>query len=123
MGFVLDIYDIIAPPLSNRNNFLMFTDGLVINKEKLTPDTQPDIDAFIQFYTSLYTRLSIAFGDDITGSYKTRYLLQARKDFYSDSKVTSDDIYTKLSPYLAIQYAVAAPNMQRFVSYKEYSGR
>ena len=108
IGVQIDIYDIIAPPLSNQNNFLMFTDGLIINKEKLTPDTQPDIDAFIQFYTSLSTRLSIAFGDDISGSHPARYLLQARSDFYSESRVTSDDIYTKLSPFL--QYAVAAPN-------------
>ena len=108
MGVQIDIYDIIAPPLSDHNNFLMFTDGLVINNETLTPDTQPDIDAFIQFYTSLSTRLSIAFGDDISGSHPARYLLQARSDFYSESRVTGDDIYTKLSPFL--QYAVAAPN-------------
>ena len=108
MGVQIDIYDIIAPPLFNQNNFLMFTDGLIINNEKLTPDIQPDIDAFIQFYTSLSTRLSIAFGDDISGSHPARYLLQARSDFYSESRVTGDDIYTKLSPFL--QYAVAAPN-------------
>ena len=108
MGVQIDIYDIIAPPFSNQNNFLMYTDGLIINKEKLTPDTQPDIDAFIQFYTSLNTRLSIAFSDDIPGSHPARYLLQARKDFYSDSSVTGDGIYAKLYPFL--QYAVAAPN-------------
>lgn len=108
MGVEIDIYDIIAPPFSDQNHFLMFTDGLIINKEKLTPDTQPDVDAFIQFYTSLTTRLSIAFGDDISGSNPARYLLQARSDFYSDSRVTGDDIYAKLSPFL--QHAVAAPN-------------
>ena len=108
MGVQIVIYDIIAPPFSNQNNFLMYTDGLIINKEKLTPNTQQDIDAFIQFYTSLNARLSIAFGDDIPASHPARYLLQARKDFYSDSRVTGDGIYAKLSPFL--QYAVAAPN-------------
>ena len=117
MGARIDIYDIIAPPLSDQNNFLMFTDGLIINKEKLTPDTQSDIDAFIQFYTSLSTRLSIAFGDDISGSRHARYLLQARSDFYSKRRVTNDDIYAKLSPFL--QYAVAAPNKD-FYQQKDY---
>ena len=37
-----------------------------------------------------------------------RYLLQARSDFYSDSGVTNDLIYAKLSPF--VQDAVAAPN-------------
>ena len=108
MGVQIDIYDIIAPPFSDQNNFLMFTDGLIINKRKLTPDTQPDIDAFIQFYTSLSTRLSIAFGDDILDSHPARYLLQARSDFYSERRVKNDDIYAKLSPFL--RYAVATPN-------------
>ena len=108
MGVQIDIYDIIAPPFSNQNNFLMFTDGLIINNQKLTSDTQSDIYTFIQFYTSLDTRLSIAFGDDIPGSHPARYLLQARSDFYSDSRVTDDDIYKKLSPF--VQDAVAAPN-------------
>ena len=95
----------------------MFTDGLIINNEKLTPDTQSDIDAFIQFYTSLSTRLSIAFGDDILDSRHARYLLQARSDFYSERRVTNDDIYAKLSPFL--QYAVAAPNKD-FYQQKDY---
>ena len=102
MGVQIDIYDIIAPPLSYFNHLLMYTDGLIINKAKLTPNTQPDIDAFIQFYTSLNTRLSIAFGDDIPGSHPARYLLQARKDFYSDSRVTGDGIYAKLSPFYSM---------------------
>ena len=118
MGARIDIYDIIAPPLSDQNNFLMFTDGLIINKEKqITPDTQSDIDVFIQFYTSLSTRLSIAFGDDISGSHPARYLLQARSDFYSTRRVTNDDIYAKLSPF--IQYAVAVPNKD-FYQQKDY---
>ena len=108
MGVQIDICDIIAPPLNYVNQLLMYTDGLIINKAKLTPNTQPDIDAFIQFYTSLNTRLSVAFGDDIHGFHPARYLLQARNDFYSDSRVTGDGIYAKLSPFL--QYAVAAPN-------------
>ena len=80
--------------------------------------SQVRIDGFIQFYTNLSTRLSIAFGDDISGSHPARYLLQARSDFYSESRVTGDDIYTKLSPFL--QYAVLQTKIftKRRISWK-----
>ena len=105
------VYSIIAPPLGPENNFLMYTDALVVNKALLTTTTttvQEDIDAFMKFYSRLSTRLSIAFGDDLPMPHPPRYLMQARMDFYTARQVEADAIYSKLSTTL--QYAIPAPN-------------
>ena len=107
-GIHFDVYDIIAPPLGPNNNFLMYTDALVINKALQTTTTLQDIDDFINFYSRLNTRLSIAFGDDLPAPHPPRYLMQARNDFYTTQNVTNDSIYSLLNGTL--QYAVAAPN-------------
>lgn len=101
------MYNITAPPLGPTNNFLMYTDALVINKALLNTATT-DIDVFMNFHSKLTTRLSIAFGDDLPMPHPPRYLMQARRDFYTVQQVTDDAIYNILST--AVQYAVAAPN-------------
>ncbi|XP_065887608.1 thiaminase-1-like [Dysidea avara] len=106
---IFDAYSVIAPPLGPQNNFLMYTDALMVNKRlPLSAENQQDINTFINFYTDLSTRLSIAFGEDLPEPHPPRYLLQARQDFYSSVQVTSDPVYTQLTEVL--EYAVAAPN-------------
>ena len=108
-GINVDVYDITPPPLGPQNYFLMYTDALAINKALLTSTTlQEDIDAFMNFYSRLTTRLYIAFGMDLPNPHPPRYLMQARMDFYTDQQVTDDVIYSTLSATL--QYALAAPN-------------
>ena len=61
-----DVYNIIAPPLGPQNNFLMYTDALMVNKRlPLSVENQQDMNTFINFYTNLSTRLSISFGEDL----------------------------------------------------------
>ena len=108
-GINIDVYNVIAPPLEMVNNFLMYTDAMVINRALVTtPAVQADVNAFLNFYSRLNTRLSIAFGDDLPVPHPPRYLMQARMDFYTAQRVTADVIYSNLSTTL--QYAVAAPN-------------
>ena len=107
-GIDINVYDVIAPPLGPANNFLMYTDAMVINKALVNTDSQEDVDSFINFYSKLTTRLSIAFGDDLPMQHPPRYLMQARMDFYNAPRVTDDMIYNILRA--TPQYAVAAPN-------------
>ena len=81
-GIDFDVYDIITPPLGPNNSFLMYTDALVINKALQTTTILRDIDVFMNFYSRLNTRLSIAFGDDLPMPHPPRYLMQARNDLY-----------------------------------------
>ena len=105
----IDVYNVIAPPLGPGNNFLMYTDAMVINRALVTTTAvQEDVDAFMNFYSRLTTRLSIAFGDDLPVPHPPRYLMQARMDFYTAQQVTANAIYSNLNTTL--QYAVAAPN-------------
>ena len=105
----IDVYDVITPPLGPDNNFLMYTDAMVINDALVnTSSLQEDVDSFMNFYSRLTTRLSIAFGDDLPMPHPPRYLMQARMDFYNASQVTADMIYNILRA--TPQYAVAAPN-------------
>ena len=108
------MYETVAPPLGRplRNNFLMYTDALVINKALLNDETKSDIDTFIQFYSDLSTRLHIAFGDDLPYPHPPRYLMQAREDFYAESRVEEDQIYMSLQHML--KHAVAAPNAKLY---------
>ena len=116
----IDVYSIIAPPLGAENNFLMYTDAMVINRALVTtPAVQEDVDAFINFYSRLTTRLSIAFGDDLPVPHPPRYLMQARLDFYTAQQVTADAIYSKLNKTL--QYAVTAPNNRVYNNKKRMS--
>lgn len=70
-----DVYNVIAPPLGPQNNFLMYTDALMVNKRlPLSAENQQDINTFINFYTNLSTRLSISFGEDLPGPHPLRYL-------------------------------------------------
>ena len=106
----VNVYDIIAPPLGPKNNFLMYTDALVVNKALASsePTSQKDVETFITFYSKLTTRLSIAFGYDLPEPHPARYLMQARSDFYATELVLADPIYSKLKE--SLKYAVAAPN-------------
>ena len=87
------------------------SNAMVINRSRAlvtTTAVQEDVDAFMNFYSRLTTRLSIAFGDDLPVPHPPRYLMQARMDFYTAQQVTADAIYSNLNTTL--QYAVAAPN-------------
>ena len=97
----------------------MFTDALVINRSLLTTSIQQDIDNFMNFYSSLNTRLSIAFGNDLPSPHPPRYLMQARKDFYIAQQVMADKIYSTLNTTL--QYTVAAPNYELYNKRHEMS--
>ena len=109
----IDVYNVIAPPLGPGNNFLMYTDAMVVNRALVTTTAlQEDVNTFMNFYSRLTTRLSIAFGDDLPKPHPPRYLMQARMDFYTTQPVTADPIYSNLSTTL--QYAVAAPNNELY---------
>jgi len=118
-GINVNVYNIIAPPSGPANNFLMYTDALVINRALLTTSIQQDIDKFMNFYSSLNTRLSIAFGIDLPSPHPPRYLMQARKDFYLAQQVMANAIYSALNTTL--QYAVAAPNNELYNKRHEMS--
>ena len=117
----VDVYDITAPPLGPGNNFLMYTDALVINKALQTATTLQDINVFMNFYSRLDTRLSIAFGNDLPNPHPPRYLMQARMDFYTSPQITNNFIYSKL--YATLQYAVAAPNHNLYNNRHEMAQR
>ena len=84
----------IAPPLRPKNNFLMYTDALVVNKALVSsePTSQKDVETFITFYSKLTTHLSIAFGYDLPEPHPVRYLMQAFSDFYATELVQADPI-------------------------------
>ena len=101
---------IISPPLGAENNLLTFTNALIVSKSSYSSDDRraEAIDRFIQFYTSLSFRNKYAAGADLKDPHPPRYLIVARKDFYTDGFGAQQKNYQKL--YEAMYHSVAAPN-------------
>ena len=103
------ILHIISPPLQSYN-LLTYTDAVVVNKHKFAdPKRAADIIKFVDFYTSLPFRTSLAFGQDLPPSVLyPRYVLPARKDFFTKTAAANDVYYKEF--HAALKYSTAVPN-------------
>lgn len=100
---------IIAPPLGAENNLLTFTDACIVNKGQFADARKASaIVKFLKFYTSLSFRNKYGEGHDLKKPHPPRYVLIARKDFYTDGFGATDKNYQKLRE--VFRYSVAAPN-------------
>ena len=96
-------------PVDDSNKLLTYTDALVVNKSKFADKKRAAvIMEFVKFYTSLEFRTSFAFGKDLPNSVP-RYVLPARKDFYTSETAVQDDYYQQFYDIL-LQHSVPAPN-------------
>ena len=100
------VLGIASPPLAKSNYLLTYTDAVVVNKSKFTPQRQELIKKFVTFYTSLKFRTAYAMGEDLKiGVKRPRYVLPARPEFFAQ---TEDANYKMFSG--ALQHSAAAPN-------------
>ena len=103
---------IVSPPLDKYNLLLTYTDAVVVNKSKFkSSDSQRAavIKKFVEFYTSLDFRTKFAFGNDLPPSvFYPRYVLPARKAFFTETDAANDEYYKQFHD--ALQHSVAAPN-------------
>ena len=101
---------IVSPPLDDSNKLLTYTDAVVVNKSKFADQGRATlITKFVEFYTSLAFRTRFAFGKDLPSSvFYPRYVLPARKDFYTERDAMQDKYYQQFHD--ALQHSVPAPN-------------
>ena len=109
---------IVSPPLDNSNKLLTYTDAVVVNKFKFADQGRAAlIIKFVEFYTSLAFRTSFAFGQDLPGSVVyPRYVLPARKDFYTETDAMQDRYYQQFHD--AQHHSVPAPNHDMYLKGK-----
>jgi thiamine pyridinylase len=109
---------IASPPLDHSNNLLTYTDAVVVNKAKYADHRKTElINYFLDFYTSLEFRFSYAFGGDLDQPVCPRYVLPARRDFFTVDKVTKDEYYMQFHKALQC-HSVSAPNNGIYVKRK-----
>ena len=101
---------IISPPLDKSNNLLTYTDAAVVNKFKFAdPQRAALIEKFVEFYTSLPIRTSLAFGRDLPPSVLyPRYVLPARTAFFTETGAAEDEYYQQF--HAALEHSTPAPN-------------
>ena len=101
---------IVSPPLDDSNKLLTYTDAVVVNKSKFADQGRATlITKFVEFYTSLAFRTRFAFGKDLPSSvFYPRYVLPARKNFYTERDAMQDRYYQQFHD--ALQHSVPAPN-------------
>ena len=104
------VLNIVSPPLDKSNFLLTHTDAAVVNKSRFKdPQRAELIIKFVRFYTSLAFRVKFAFGEDLPKNVPgPRYVLPARKDFFTQQRAADDACYKEF--HLALQHSVAAPN-------------
>ena len=109
---------IVSPPLNDSNNLLTYTDAVVVNKSRFADQGRAAlIIKFVEFYTSLAFRTSFAFGQDLPGSVVyPRYVLPARKDFYTETDAMQDRYYQQFHD--AQHHSVPAPNHDMYLKGK-----
>ena len=108
----------ISTPLDAHDFLITYTDALVVNSSS-DPSRDGDIAKFIEFYTSLDFRTAYAFGRDLPTSFHyPRYVLPARRDFFTDTFATNDDYYKFFFKILK-QPAIPAPNRDIYQKRKE----
>ena len=102
--------NIVSPALDRSNFLLTYTDAVVVNKSKFADPQRAEVIAkFVEFYTSLDFRKRFAFGQDLPESvFRPRYVLPARKAFFTEKTVAEDKYYKWF--HTALQHSVAAPN-------------
>ena len=101
---------IISPPLDESNNLLTYTDAAVVNKFKFAdPQRAALITKFVEFYTSLPIRTSLAFGRDLPPSVLyPRYVLPARTAFFTEKAAAEDEYYQQF--HAALKHSTPVPN-------------
>ena len=100
---------IVSPPLGDSNHLLTYTDAAVVNKHRFAnPKKAPMITKFVEFYTSLAFRTSFALGKDLVSPEYPRYVLPARKAFYTEAG--AKDKYYREFHFALIEHSVAGPN-------------
>ena len=101
---------IISPPLDGCNNLLTYTDAAVVNKSKFADPKRAElIKKFVEFYTSLSFRTSIAFGRDLPHKVLyPRYVLPARTDFFTKTGAAENKYYQEF--HAALKHSTPAPN-------------
>ena len=103
------VLEIISTPLDAHNYLITYTDALVVNSFS-DPKRAGAVAKFIEFYTSLDFRTAYAFGRDLpTSVHYPRYVLPARRDFFTSTFAANDDYY-KLFFKVLKQRAIPAPN-------------
>ena len=109
------VLNIVSPPLDQANYLLTYTDAVVVNRSRydISPKRAKAIQDFVVFYTGLKLRTQYALGEDLPEGLpkegtRLRYVLPARKDFYSQEVVTNDPYYPMF--HRALEQSVAAPN-------------
>ena len=109
---------IVSPPLDDSNKLLTYTDAVVVNKYKFADQERAAvIMKFVKFYTSLALRTSFAFGKDLpTSVVYPRYVLPARKDFYTETTALHDSYYQQFHD--ALYHSVPAPNHDMYLKGK-----
>ena len=111
---------IVSPPLDDSNKLLTYTDALVVNKSKFADQERAAlIIKFVKFYTSLAFRTSFAFGRDLPSSVVyPRYVLPARKDFYTETAALHDKYYQQFRD--ALHHSIPAPNRDMYFKGKAF---
>lgn len=89
---------VISAPLGEGSSPSLFVDGLVLNKNcEANAHCRERAKNFAEFLTSPEIQMGIAFASDTEES-DPRYLLMARRSFWSANPVKSDPIYRQLRP-------------------------
>ena len=112
------VLNIVSAPLDEANYLLTYTDAVIVNRSRydVSPERAKAIQDFVFFYTALQLRTQYALGADLPEHIeglpkedtRPRYVLPARKDFYSQEVITNDPYYPMF--HKALQRSVAAPN-------------
>lgn len=93
--------------VKSRDEHLLLSDALVVNKNNCHGDCLKDAYKFIEFFTSLKIQKAIALNHD-SGNRPPRYLSSARKDFYGTKLFLDYPLYKDF--YRAFSNSKAAPN-------------
>jgi thiamine pyridinylase len=105
-------YYAIEAPFGLSNNPLVFVDGLVVNRSNCGQDCIADAVTFAKYLNRPSTRQWICFSEDGAKGAPPRYLLPARRDFYTTPRAMTDRYYRTF--YSVVRRAKALPN-QGFV--------
>ena len=111
---------IVSPPLDDSRKLLTYTDAVIVNKSKFADEERAAvIMKFVKFYTCLVFCTSFAFGKDLPSSIVyPRYVLPARKDFYTETTALHDDYYQWFHD--ALYHSVPAPNRDMYFKGKAF---
>ena len=84
---------VIPTPYGNKQNPLIWVDGLVINRKACDDSCVERASQFVTYYNSLQVKDLIAFSEDAYVPSPPRYILPSTQDFYRSEKVHADRYY------------------------------